>query len=70
MTSSRQNIGPKPDPVIYDDMLKKSGLNANTSVMIEDMAVNLEPASHRGITTVWLDHESALEQTRNDCPLY
>ena len=48
---------PKPDPVVYDDMLVKTGLDPKTAVMIEHMAVNLEPASARGITTVWLDHD-------------
>jgi putative hydrolase of the HAD superfamily len=45
---------PKPDPVIYREMLDRTGLDAKTAVMIEDMAVNLKPAAEIGITTVLL----------------
>lgn len=48
---------PKPDPVIYREMLDLTGLDAKTAVMIEDMAVNLKPAAEMGITTVLLNHE-------------
>ena len=48
---------PKPDPLIYDELLERAGLTATKAVMVEDMAVNLKPAAERGITTIWLDHQ-------------
>lgn len=48
---------PKPDPSIYNEMLKRTGLDPRAAVMIEDMAVNLKPAAEMGITTVLLQHE-------------
>ena len=48
---------PKPDPLIYDELLERAGLTASKAVMVEDMAVNLKPAAERGITTIWLDHQ-------------
>ena len=51
------NHRPKPDPSIYGEMLNRTGINPERAVMIEDMAVNLKPASDLGITTVWLDHD-------------
>ena len=48
---------PKPDPLIYDELLDRAGLTASKAVMVEDMAVNLKPAAERGITTIWLDHQ-------------
>ncbi len=49
----------KPEPAIYDDMLAKTGLDASSCVMVEDMAVNLPPASRLGIATVWLSGNNA-----------
>ena len=45
---------PKPNPVPYDRFIEQSGIDPKTSVMIEDMARNLEPAAALGMQTVWL----------------
>ena len=49
---------PKPDPRPYDAMIARFGIDPSSSVMIEDMAVNLRPAAERGMTTVWLRHDA------------
>ncbi|MBM07968.1 MAG: pyrimidine 5'-nucleotidase [Magnetovibrio sp.] len=45
---------PKPEPVIYDKLVKKYAIYAPTSVMIEDIAWNLKPAHQLGMTCVWI----------------
>jgi putative hydrolase of the HAD superfamily len=50
---------PKPDRTSYAMMLRKHGVAPGTACMIEDMAVNLEPAKALGMTTVWLKGEVA-----------
>ncbi len=49
---------PKPDPRPYDVMIARYGIEPTSSVMIEDMAANLRPAAARGMTTVWLRHDT------------
>jgi putative hydrolase of the HAD superfamily len=48
---------PKPDRTSYAMMLRRHGVKADTACMIEDIAVNLEPAKALGMTTVWLKGE-------------
>jgi putative hydrolase of the HAD superfamily len=48
---------PKPDRTSYAMMLRKHGVKPGTACMIEDMAVNLEPAKALGMATVWLKGE-------------
>ena len=50
------NHRPKPEPDIYHEVIACFGINAETTVMIEDMAVNLKPAAEMGMTTVLLEH--------------
>ena len=45
---------PKPAMKPYQEFLAKSKINPKHSVMIEDMARNLEPAAKLGMQTVWL----------------
>ena len=45
---------PKPEPAVYGEMMERHGIEPRHAVMIEDMAVNLKPASAMGVTTVWL----------------
>ena len=45
---------PKPEPAVYGEMMERHGIEPRRAVMIEDMAVNLKPASAMGVTTVWL----------------
>ncbi len=52
---------PKPNFEPYKIFLKKFKIDPTKSVMIEDMAKNLEPAAKLGIKTIWLksDYEWA-----------
>lgn len=46
---------PKPSPHIYDILVDQHELNPARTVMVEDMARNLEPAAALGMATVWVD---------------
>jgi len=45
---------PKPEPDVYDVLIKRFNLDPKASVMVEDIARNLEPAARLGMTTVWV----------------
>ena len=45
---------PKPEPEIYDSLIKRFGIAPEKSVMVEDIARNLEPAARLGMATVWV----------------
>jgi putative hydrolase of the HAD superfamily len=45
---------PKPAPETYRRMIDSLRIDPARSVMVEDIARNLEPASALGMTTVWL----------------
>jgi putative hydrolase of the HAD superfamily len=45
---------PKPDPAVYDAMVRRFAIAPRRAAMIEDMAKNLAPAAALGMTTVWL----------------
>lgn len=49
---------PKPDPGPYGAMIRRHGLTPAQSIMIDDIARNLEPAAEQGMTTVWLRNET------------
>ena len=49
---------PKPEPRIYDTLVRCHGLDPGKTVMIEDIARNLAPAAALGMTTVWLRNDS------------
>ena len=51
------NFLPKPEPINYQAMVDEFDVVATASVMIDDMAKNLIPASNLGIRTVWLKHD-------------
>ena len=51
------NFVPKPEPVTYQAMVDEFDVVTTASVMIDDMAKNLIPASNLGIRTVWLKHD-------------
>lgn len=53
---------PKPHPAVYDRLVARNSIDPVRTIMVEDMAVNLEPAHALGITTVWVrtDHASAV----------
>ena len=45
---------PKPDPGVYETLVRKFDVEPATSVMVEDMARNLRPAAEMGMSTVWV----------------
>lgn len=45
---------PKPQPECYHAMVKRLGIDAARSAMVEDIHRNLVPASAIGMTTVWV----------------
>ena len=51
------NFLPKPEPITYQAMVDEFDVVTTASVMIDDMAKNLIPASNLGIRTVWLKHD-------------
>jgi putative hydrolase of the HAD superfamily len=46
---------PKPDPRPYLTLTQRFGIDPTRACMVEDLAVNLEPAKALGMTTVWLE---------------
>ena len=45
---------PKPEPRVYDELVRRHRLDARATVMVEDIARNLVPAARIGMTTVWV----------------
>ena len=45
---------PKPEPRVYDELVRRHGLEARATVMVEDLVRNLVPAAGIGMTTVWV----------------
>ena len=56
---------PKPDRTSYKLMLDRHGVDPTRACMIEDMAINLEPAKSLGMATVWLKGEIEWARPRN-----
>jgi putative hydrolase of the HAD superfamily len=48
----------KPDVLAYEFVLKDAGLNANETLFIDDLAINIEGAEKTGIRTYHLDNEN------------
>lgn len=46
---------PKPDPAVYDDLVRRHAVRPHETVMVEDVARNLVPARALGMTTVWVE---------------
>ena len=45
---------PKPEPVVYQRMQARFGIDPERAVMVEDIVRNLGPARAMGMTTVWV----------------
>ena len=54
---------PKPDKRSYHKMIEKFAIDPKTSVMIEDIAGNLNPAAELGMTTVWVPTNTHWSET-------
>jgi putative hydrolase of the HAD superfamily len=57
---------PKPDPAVYAQLVERHRIDPRTSVMVEDIARNLEPAAALGMTTVWVRTKSEWGREGND----
>ena len=55
----------KPDPAIYEALLKKYGLKAEECVFIDDMSVNTEAAERVGMKSVTVKTEEAVNELLN-----
>ena len=54
------NYIPKPEIQTYEKLIETYNINPNKTIMFDDIAKNLVPASKKGFTTVWIDvgHEN------------
>ena len=52
------NYRPKPEPIIYNDIVKRFDIPSLSTVMVEDMARNLKPANDLGMTCVWIQSKN------------
>ena len=54
------NYIPKPEIQTYEKLIETYNINPNKTIMFDDIAKNLVPASKLGFTTVWIDvgHEN------------
>lgn len=59
---------PKPEPAIYRQFVAEHDLDPARTVMVEDMARNLEPAAALGMTTVWVDAGTPWSREGSDQP--
>ncbi|GIL40023.1 pyrimidine 5'-nucleotidase [Roseiterribacter gracilis] len=55
---------PKPDPRPYLTLTQRFGIDPARACMVEDLAVNLEPAKAMGMTTVWLEGSIGVDGAR------
>jgi len=49
------NYIPKPEMISYENLIKKFNIDKNKTIMFDDIAKNLVPASKIGFKTVWID---------------
>ena len=54
------NYIPKPEIQTYEKLIETYNINPNKTIMFDDIAKNLVPASKKGFTTVWINvgHEN------------
>ena len=59
---------PKPHIDPYQKIIKKFNLNPEESILIEDIAHNLEQAKKLGMKTCWLENNEAFAKKDADKP--
>ena len=59
---------PKPHLEPYKKLISKFNLDPNKSILIEDIAHNLEQAKNLGMKTCWLENEEAFAKKDADKP--
>ena len=57
---------PKPHLDPYEKLIKKFNINPNQSILIEDIAHNLEQAKNLGMKTCWLENEETFAKKDSD----
>ena len=57
---------PKPEPFIYDILVRRHWIDPKRAVMVEDLAKNLLPAHDMGMTTVLVRHAAEWAQDGAD----
>ena len=60
------NYVPKPHLDPYQKLIKKFDLDPNQSILIEDIAHNLEQAKNLGMKTCWLENEETFAKKDSD----
>lgn len=56
---------PKPKQEPFDVLVSRFEITPSKTVMVEDLARNLEPAAARGMTTVWVKTESEIDPNQS-----
>ena len=62
------NFLPKPRIEPYKKLIQKFKLDPNKSILIEDIAHNLEQAKNLGMKTCWLENEETFAKKDSDKP--
>jgi len=62
------NFVPKPNIESYEKMIKKFDLDPKKSILIEDIAHNLEQAKNLGMKTCWLENNETFAKKDADKP--
>ena len=57
---------PKPHPETYAALLARHEIDPRSAAMVEDIARNLAPAAALGMTTVWVQNDSAWGREGSD----
>ena len=57
---------PKPEPVVYDQLLRRHAIAPRRAMLFEDIARNLKPAHDLGMTTAWVRVDWAWAQPGDD----
>jgi putative hydrolase of the HAD superfamily len=59
---------PKPEPFVYDVLVRRHWIDPKRAVMVEDLAQNLLPAHEMGMATVLVRHAAEWAQGGVDAP--
>jgi putative hydrolase of the HAD superfamily len=59
---------PKPEPFVYDVLVRRHWIDPKRAVMVEDLAQNLLPAHEMGMATVLVRHAAEWAQGGADAP--
>ncbi|MCC7046626.1 MAG: pyrimidine 5'-nucleotidase [Alphaproteobacteria bacterium] len=57
---------PKPEPVVYDQLVARHAIAPRRAILFEDIARNLKPAHDLGMATVWVRADSPWAQPGDD----